>query len=216
MKISVIVPTYNRPVLLERALQTIEAQTIKDYEVIVVNDAGIDVSHIVDRFSNTSYVEHVKNAGLSAARNTGIKLAMGDYITFLDDDDLLSPVHFATLSSALDRGADAAYTDAYWWENEIVLINRLSVDYSYQTLQAYNLWPVMCVMIRREHLQKNLFDEGLPSHEDYDLWLRLGKLINFEHIKAITAFYSKRGDADQISEKDYHPSYCKIVQKRNK
>lgn len=88
--VSVILPTYNRAHLLERAIQSVLDQTYPDFEIIVVDDASIDNTvNIIKGIINERirYIRHEKNKGAAAARNTGIKLAKGKYIAFQDSDD---------------------------------------------------------------------------------------------------------------------------------
>jgi len=212
----VIVPTYNRPEFLERALRTIQAQTHQDYEIIVVNDAGIPVWDVVKQFPKTTLIDHVENKGLAGSRNTGLEAATGEYITFLDDDDILFPIHFQVLVYELDRGTKAAYTDGYRWENEQYLRRTLSADYSLDRLQAGCPFYVMCIMLRKEVLNGRRFDESLPSHEDYDMWLTLAEDgVKFKHLPFITAAYSQRGDGSQISHKPYHMNYFNYVREKH-
>lgn len=200
-QVSIVVPTYNRPAYLERALQSIAAQTFTDYETIVVNDGGQDVSAIVSRFERAVYLEHKGNRGLPAARNTALKNARGKYIAYLDDDDKWFPNHLEVLVSAL-AGADEqlVYSDCYYWINERKYKKLLSVDYSKAELHKRNVTPIICVMHERALLEgSGLFDESLPSHEDYDLWLRMCEITDFLHVPAVTCAYSKRAGGDQIS-----------------
>lgn len=86
IKISVIIPTYNRPKLIENCLDALQKQTFEDYEIIVVDDGGtIDLSFIEEYFSNTTYIRQ-KNSGPALARNRGAAMAKGKYLAFLDDD----------------------------------------------------------------------------------------------------------------------------------
>lgn len=114
--VSIIVPTYNRPNTLKRALESIAAQTYKNIEAIVVNDAGEDVAGIIDTFRNrlsVKYCVHDRNKGLASSRNTGINAAQGKYIAYLDDDDIFYDDHVETLVNFLEnRGHKVAYTDA--------------------------------------------------------------------------------------------------------
>ena len=89
-KVSVIITTYNRAALLPRAIRSVLAQTYENYELIVVDDCSTDdTPEVVQRFvdSRIRAVRHADNMGHSAALNTGIRLARGEYIAFLDDDD---------------------------------------------------------------------------------------------------------------------------------
>lgn len=92
-KVSVVIPTYKRPEMLERAIMSVKKQTYGNIEIIVVDDNGegtkeqIETKRIIEQFSDVKYIVHAKNKGGSAARNSGWKVASGNYITFLDDDD---------------------------------------------------------------------------------------------------------------------------------
>ena len=140
--VSVILPTYNRPQFLARALYCIMAQKYDDFEVVVVNDAGEDVSELVGAFPKTSYLAHETNRGLSAARNTGIKVARGKYITYMDDDDILFPEHLSTLVGGLEGTPDAhaAFTDCYRWYDEHYLVGaRKKPTGKPQTVRRWHL-----------------------------------------------------------------------------
>lgn len=103
MNISIIVPVYNVEKHLERCIKSIIVQGLTDYEIILVDDGATDRSGVLcdelQQEHDTIRVVHQKNGGLSAARNTGIEVAVGSYITFVDSDDELSP---NTLKSNLD------------------------------------------------------------------------------------------------------------------
>src|SRR3989338_8677774 len=90
VKVSVIIPTHNRPELLKRAVKSVLNQTYKDLEVIVVDD-GLEkrADETVNSFNDSrlKYIQHPEEKGGSAARNTGIKNSSGEFIAFLDDDD---------------------------------------------------------------------------------------------------------------------------------
>lgn len=213
--VTVIVPTYNRREMLDRALRSIAAQTFQDYEIIVINDGGCDVADILEKYENVYYIKQPKNRGLSAARNAGLKAARGKYIAFLDDDDVLLPMHFRVLVDKLEAGARAAYTDAYWWINEKRYEKRLSLDYSRKELLKHNLFPVMCVMVRADIIKSYRFDTHLKSHEDYDMWLMLSNELDFVHVPMMTALYSKRDNSDQMSNLGNHIDYFHLVRERH-
>ena len=214
--VSIIVPTYNRPQMLDRALKSIEGQTYQDYEIIIVNDAGTNVLDVAKKYEKTVLIEHTENKGLPATRNTGISMARGKYIAFLDDDDFYFPIHLEVLVRALEEGVDGAYTESYRWDNEQVFNHTLSADFSPERIAAGCPFYVNNVMIKAELFRQFQFDENLPSHEDYDLWLTMsGCGITFRHIELITAIYSRgRGDG-QISDRDYHKDYFDIVRKKH-
>lgn len=185
--VSVIVPTYNRPELLARALESIAAQTYPNVEAVVVNDGGENVRDIVAGFDFVRNRWHFVNAGLPSARNTGLEEAQGDLIAYLDDDDWFYPQHVATLVQALSEGHRAAYTDADVVHPGAAPRLYMSNDYSRADLRRNNLFPVCCVMHERKLIdQVGGFDPALPSHEDWDLWIRMSAVTYFHHVAEVT------------------------------
>ena len=105
-KISVIVPVYNVEAYLERCVESILQQTYAHFELILINDGSTDSSgqicdHLASQYENIK-VYHIENAGVSNARNTGIKLATGAWVTFIDSDDFVTQDYLATLASAVE------------------------------------------------------------------------------------------------------------------
>lgn len=116
MKVSVVVPCYNVEVFLETCLQTLLAQSLKNCEFIFVDDGSSDATPaILDSFKERDprvRVIHQANKGLGGARNTGIETAQGEYIGFLDADDMLSENYFEALyTAAKSCDADIAWTN---------------------------------------------------------------------------------------------------------
>ncbi len=110
--VSLVVPTFNRPVLLRRALRSIAHQLYRPIEVVVVNDAGSPVAAILDEFRDAIEIverNHTTNRYLAACRNSGLAAARGHWVGYLDDDDELYPHHVAHLATLLQtHGARAA------------------------------------------------------------------------------------------------------------
>jgi GT2 family glycosyltransferase/spore maturation protein CgeB len=205
--VSVIVPTHNRPDMLVEALRSILNQTYQDFEIIVVNDAGSDVTEIINllnKDNKITYVKHNRNRGLAAARNTGLKLARGKYIAYLDDDDVFYPQHLKTLVDFLEtHPCKAAYTDAYKAIQErqnvsyhtIKRVVVYSVEFNSDFMLVQNYIPVLCVMHERACLDEvGLFDESLEVHEDWDMWIRIGLKYGMRHIKTVSSEFRFRID----------------------
>src|SRR5262249_8511318 len=114
--VSVIIPTYNRPDRLRRAVESVLGQTHENVEVVVVNDDGVEVEELLAGFAERAKITYLKlgmNRGRSAARHAGRALAPGEFIAYLDDDDWYEPDHLATLVGTLhSSGAAVAYSDA--------------------------------------------------------------------------------------------------------
>lgn len=211
-KVSVIVPTYNRPDRLRTALESLAAQTYQDFEVIVINDAGCEVGFVIaacaDRHRITT-ITHDRNRGLAAARNSGLRAAKGAYIAYLDDDDRHLPHHLETLVAYLDRHeCRVAYTDAWRVQERqsnggYVETGRdvpYSYDFSPTELLVSNYFPVLCVMHDRACLDEvGLFDESLFAHEDWDLWIRMATRFPFKHLPVRTAEFTWRSDGTSMT-----------------
>lgn len=205
-KVSIIVPTYNRPKMLQRALDSIAKQTYRNIEIVVINDGGVDVSKIVSQYENAIYIAKSKNSGLPSARNTGIRVSTGKYITYLDDDDMIYSHSVETMATALDNHPEKlVYTRWHKWINEQMFVESVNQLYTKNRLLRHNIAPVHCIMHHRDLLDDNcMFDECLPNHEDYDLWLRLSDKTDFRQIDCITGAYSIRDGSDQMSLKQNH------------
>lgn len=198
--------------MLASALESIARQTFRDFEVVVVNDAGEDVSVVVEGFASrmpVRLVTHKKHRGVAAARNSGIAASSGKYIAYLDDDDYYFERHLAVLHAFLRRsGYRAAYTDArrdtqqpdggtYRTVSSSVLY---STDFSRDRLCSENITPTLCVMHERACLARcGMFAEYLEAHEDWDLWLRMARYYDLAHIPKVTCAFTTRVDHSSLS-----------------
>ena len=201
--VSVIVPTYNRPALLDRALESVRRQRYRNVEIVVINDAGETVSEVVSRHA-TTLIEHDTNRGLSAARNTGLRAACGTYIAFLDDDDAYFPEHLAWLVAAMERSRAAlAYTSTITQFIRTVdgglrtygLLSEFYATVDARDLLVSNALPPVGVMVRRDAaMRAGGFDERLPVLEDHDAWLRIAAHGPIVHVNRIGAMYTRRED----------------------
>ena len=211
-KVSVIVPTHNRPDMLTETLRSILDQTFRDFEIIVVNDAGVEVDSLlkwIDTEGRITYVRHAKNQGLAAARNTGLRMARGAYMAYLDDDDVMYPDHLATLVEAIEEGpCKVVYTDAHLAMQALqgtrhVTVERTvaySQDFNRDLFLVTNYIPVLCFLHARECTEKvGGFDESLKVHEDHDLWIRMSRHYDFRHIKKVTSEFRMRSDKSNMS-----------------
>jgi glycosyltransferase involved in cell wall biosynthesis len=181
--ISVIIPAYNQGHYLGEAIQSVLDQTYPDFEVIVVDDGSTDkTAQVACSFSDprVRYI-HQENRGLPAARNTGILRSSGEYLTFLDSDDLFVADKLETLLNAMQRDPELGFV-----AGQAVLIdeNALPLGKVFDTplpenpahLLLWNPLHVCSVLLRRDWQQKvGLFDESLQAYEDWDMWLRLAR-----------------------------------------
>jgi O-antigen biosynthesis protein len=193
-KVSVIIPTFNRPNLLVKAINSaLNQYKVNNIEVIVVNDAGVDVSSVVNIDPRIKYICHKTNKGLAEARNTGIANSEGEYIAFLDDDDIFLRNHlFTCLNTLMEREESVVYTDALHaittGDGEVIRKElRFSYDFDRLRLLVHNLFPVCCAVIDRECINNSgVFLKEFRVHEDWDFFIRLAEKYNFYHIPLIT------------------------------
>ncbi|MDB5042075.1 MAG: glycosyl transferase, family 2 [Candidatus Eremiobacteraeota bacterium] len=205
--LSAIVRTYDRPGLLRRALESLAEQTYRDLEVVVVNDAGPDVTPLLAELAERltiRYVHRASNGGLVAAVNDGVRNARGTYIGYLDDDDMWYPDHAARLVDALERtGAGVAYGNCVAEYADVVdgiLVPREYAIFTDRDFEkdAYlydNLATVHSYVHRRDLFERfGLFDEAMGAADDWEMWLRMTRDIDFVHVDRVTVEYSWRRD----------------------
>jgi len=203
-EISVIITTYNRAQLLEQAIESVLAQSYKNFEVIVVDDGSEDeTSRIVKRFK-VKYIFQ-KNSGISKARNTGVEFSKGRLIAFLDSDDLWKPEKLKIQKKFMDENPHIplCYTDEIWLKGRVLknqkkIHQKFGGDIFERSLKLCIISP-SSVMIRREIFEEFKFDEKLPVCEDYDLWLRICAKYEVGYIPQ--KLIIKRSICEQLSKK---------------
>jgi glycosyltransferase involved in cell wall biosynthesis len=193
-KVSVIIPTFNRPKFLQAAIESVLKQTFQDFEVIVVNDASDeDVECIVQGFCDNRIkcIRHEINKGEAGARNTGIRHSNGEFIAFLDDDDIWFPDKLKLQMNVLENSpvnVGGVYSgfiaiDCAKQTSHIrVPTKRGDI---YQDLLLYNaVGTPSTVLIRRACVETaGFFDEKIYYGVDYDFYLRIAKHFLFEYIE---------------------------------
>lgn len=190
-QITVIITTYNRKNLVERAISSVLAQTYTDYNIIVIDDGSKDHTSDLKILSNPK-IKYIgqKNKGTSAAKNKGLQHCNTPFIAFLDSDDTWDSNKLQTQIDFMKQNPEflISYTDEIW------IRNNKKVNQSKKHLKIggdiFNNCISNCfigistVMIRKELLKESkLFDETLPVCEDYDLWLRISAKYKIAFIK---------------------------------
>ncbi len=184
--VSVVLPAYNSAKFLPAALDSLFAQTQQPYEIIVVDDGSTEDSKAVcERYPSVRYI-YQENQGTSGARNTGLRLSTGDYVIFLDADDLLLPQAIEIGARSLDEHpeagltfgryhlfsiqADGSFKVAEMYENQPAEANYLSI------LSAQHKIQLGCVMFRRSALDVvGGFDAASYPLEDIEQFLRVAR-----------------------------------------
>lgn len=180
MKVSVIVPVYNSENTIKKTINSILNQTYKDIEIVIVNDGSIDKtdSIINNMMQYTSKIVYYKqeNAGVSAARNKGIELATGIYISFLDSDDTFEPTFIEKMIKAIQKcEAEISYC-GYKVVTHLETKKRKSSFGSNNTLKNYILEKIIpntcCWLISKDYIIDNKlrFLEGVSWGEDFEFF----------------------------------------------
>ncbi len=222
---SVLIPTFYRPDLVKRAIQSVLVQSFEKFEIIVVDDGNDqETMEAVNSFNDKriKYVVRKINGGPAAARNTGIKNASGNFICFLDDDDEYLPDMLLELYNMFEADAELGFV----WTG----ISRLEQNNGRETEFRRNVWPryfddreeglAMASSIATSFglcIKKSCFDEvglldeNLPFSEDTDLAIRLAKSCKFGTVpKILVKIY--RHDSGQLSSMRFHIRNLEIYQ----
>lgn len=209
-KVSVIVRTKDRPRLLGEALASLAANGYGRTEVLVVNDGGEPPELPADFPHEVRRLDLPTNVGRAAAANAGIAAAGGDYLSFLDDDDLAEPEHLATLAGLVAaQGVRVAYSDAAvgvyhldpdqgWSCQERRL--PYSRDFDGELLLFDNYIPFNTLLIDRRLVDEvGDLDTALPFFEDWDFLIRLAARTPFHHLPRVTCEYRQfRGGGHHV------------------
>jgi len=178
--VSVIIPTYNRWPMLREAVDSVLAQTYKDFELIVVDDGSTDeTAEWLGQLGAPIRVISQGRRGVAAARNLGVSAAQGRYLAFLDSDDLWLPEKLAVQTAFMEGRPEVGIcqTEEIWVRrgarvNPKAKHRKPTGDIFRRSLETCLVSPSAVMITRALFHQVGGFDERLPVCEDYDLWLR--------------------------------------------
>ncbi len=223
--ISVVIPTYNRSALVVKALYSVLKQTYKNFEIIVVDDnstdntkkiiKGIKDKHQDKRNKRIILIKNKHKKGPGGSRNTGMELAKGDYIAFLDSDDLFLKNHLSDCVSILEKHPDISliFGRAVYMQNgkeveymtpnlikkissikdkvdkgDYILFNKFLFD---EILEKGCFFNLSTVVMRRTIIDSGFFqNEKLFGPEDYEYWQRISNYFKFAFIKKPQIIYN--------------------------
>lgn len=225
-KISVIIPAYNAMAYLPKTLSSVLQQTYKNFEVVIINDGSTDeieswfVSVVDPRVSIYSQ----SNQGLAAARNSGIAQAQGDYLAFLDADDLWEPTKLEKQVRILEENPEVGLV--YTWVTYIdengqptgrVFKNQEEGDV-WKKLTEHNIVECGSVaMVRRSCLDTvGVFDQNLTSfnvNEDWDMWLRIAARYPFKAVKEPLVYYRQHSNSASRNWEAMEQSFNIVIEK---
>lgn len=203
-KVSVILCTYNRPYYLGEAIDSVIAQELTEWELLVINDGGRDVGEIVSRYRDPRirYINNSENKGKAACCNQGLRQAQGRYVAYIDDDDAWYPNHLKVLAAELDRdpALGAAYSDLV---SVTYVINpktkrryavekrlRVSRDFNPWTIFRFNnILHVSLMHTKEAGLRVGGYDRAATVHIDWNITRKLAFCYDIRHVDAITGQY---------------------------
>jgi len=207
-KISIIIPTYNRSNLLTTTIDSVLNQTYKDFELIIIDDGSTDnTKQIVENLKqkdNRIIYEYQNNSGGPASpKNTGIKIAKGEYIAFLDDDDEWFPEKLEKQIKIFEENEDIAIVSC----DSVVVSDKNETKVKTSKIDNYNLNKLLIknsiftgtVFIKASSIKKKLFDKNLNFLEDWDMWIRI--LSDNDKIKFIPEILFKYKIGNQNTTK---------------
>ncbi|UOQ87345.1 glycosyltransferase family 2 protein [Gracilibacillus salinarum] len=223
-KVSVLITTYNRHVALAELLAALIEQTFQDFEVIIINDAGKPVDHVVALYPELqiSVIQLSENHYHVYARNQGLRVARGKFIMLMDDDDLPLSTHLETMIQHIER-VDLVYSDV-----EIVNYHKgdksrtplnhqlFAYDFNLAAMRTFSTYVPSGSLYRKSlHKDIGLFDEEVRNYWDWDFFLRIAEKHRIKRVAVASILYefseygqnqSKKLDSmrlylDRLSEK---------------
>lgn len=219
MIIDVIIPTFNRGHLIERAINSVLAQEYQDFNLYVVDDGSNDsTKSVLEKYSHEPRVHLLKqeNKGVSAARNLGIKNSSASWIAFLDSDDEWLPQKLAVQTNFIKQNPHIRFVHS----NEIWIRNGARVnapkkfdksndEIFRRSLETCLISPSTVLMKRDLCVEHGLFDESFVICEDYDLWL---KILAREEVGFISEELIKKhgGHEDQLSTRFHSMDFWRV------
>ena len=231
MKFSIVIPLYNKETCIKKTVQTVLAQTVQDFEIVIVNDGSTDRSAQIVENMNCAKVRliHQKNQGVSAARNTGITEAKGEYVCFLDADDLWKRDFLATVIRLIEEFPEAsvfcpAYEVKYAekaivpdWKSVVSEKDCLVRDFFEMATGSFWVTHSSNTVVKKSELNKmdKLFPVGETCYEDFDFWLRLGSRCKVAFSNHICATYIRTTEnnarATHTGKVVYSKSYMRTL-----
>ncbi len=207
IKFSVIIPTYNRATFIETTIRSVQNQQYQNWELIIVNDGSTDNTEQIVKTILDERIKYVliPNAERGAARNAGIRISAGDFVCFLDSDDVLLPNHLSEASNYISKNAEVKiFHHGYEIRNQtdkILFSSKHLPPQLNDELKSNNVVSPNGIFISSAIAKENLFIENrlLAGTEDYELWLRLASKYAIFHHQVLTSILI---DHDQRSMKE--------------
>ena len=221
LSVSIVIPTYNRPEKLTRAINSVLNQTFQDWELIVVNDhPDVDVKNAIPECTDHIYIHHEQNQGAPVARNNGIQAASGRYIALLDDDDTWEPLKLEQQINkfeSLDNSFGLVYTGREVIDGDEVVNTYIPQHEGWiqDVLLHKNIIPSESPLIRKECFETvGLFDPSFESSQDLDLWIRIADQYKIAAVKeSLAASYAGHGNRISANPERKYQGHKRLIEK---
>ncbi len=222
MKVSVIIPTYNRPAMLRQAIDSVINQTYKDFEIIVVNDGGDskkynEVAQSVNS-DCTDFIE-IEHSGCPTALNEGIKYSSGDLICVLADDDIMSGIDsIKHRVEGFGKDTEVIYTGFYTVNANCELMDTFEVE----PVNKDKIWKrdyinIQSMMWRRSvHDKLGYFSEDLINNEDWEFKIKCLMECNVKALDIYSVKTRYHGNNKSMVDRDMTNKCAGILMKRMK
>jgi len=226
--VSLIIPTYNRPRYLHRAISSTLKQTYKNLEIIIIDDnSKQDILSIINEFQDNriKYYKNTTNRGSVYSRNRGLSICTGDYINFLDDDDEILPqkIEFqvAKFKESKVENLGVIICDMEYRRKDINMLkkNRMKGNIYKKLLGKYCIYGIHSMLIRKKFAPR--FDLNLKSSQEYDLAIIIARRCNFDYVpkqlaithtseNQISFNYKKKIDGTKYLFKKYRSEFLRF------
>ena len=217
MKISAVIPVYNRAEMVRRAIESVLNQTILPMEIIVVNDGSTDdTPTILNQYANRIQIINQENNGVSSARNTGIKAASGEWVAFLDSDDEWLPDRIENGLKFHEQNPQyRIFQSEEIWIRRGKRVNKKKIHQKYggrifkQCLPLCIVSPSAVLIETSLFNEMGYFDEKMTVCEDYDLWLRIAKKFEIG-LNPVLGVIKYGGHPGQLSAKYWGMDHFRV------
>lgn len=206
--VSVIIPTCNRPLELERAIRSVLTQTYPCIEIIVVDDASTTIDHksLRTKYPGISLLVNSENKGQSYSRNRGLKIASGTFINFLDDDDELRPEKIQKQIAVFQHSNDPVLgmVTCHVLDNRLGNLkhvkNEVRGNLYKELLSRFQVRGVETTLYKKEVFDRiGGFDETLRAHEEYDLLIRAAEHFSFDFVDEVLSREHASANQDSLN-----------------
>ena len=202
VKVSVIVPVYNGEKYIREAIDSVLNQSYKDFEVIVIDDGSKDNTlSIIKEYDGKIRWKSQENKGQASATNEGVKMAEGEYVAYLDADDVCMPERLEVQVKYLDNHPNVGLVYSGYYQingaGEVKRIVKARPHDNFVLLQTDYI-ARSTVMHRKNCLEEvGLFDESISGDDDWDMWIRISEKFGVDHVERPLVKYRLHGE--QIS-----------------